>query len=169
MAYLCNVDETCIAESRGSAFENYEKTREFATKHNRQCLKICGVLEEEASKLQNETEILEYLDVVGLKPEHIGLSQVIKAAQEYLDLECFYSIGPKQATSWQISKGSTAVEAASKIHSDISKGFIKAEVMKAKDFIALGGEAGVKAAGKASVEGKDYIVHDGDIIHFKFN
>lgn len=128
---------------------------------------ICIKLEAEASTCALESEQLELLQIAGVS--RTGLQRMIAVAAEILGLQRFYTVGPSDAHSWLIPKGISAAEAAGKIHSDMQHGFIKAEVIKSVDFLELGGEKAVKAAGKVAQHGKQYIVEDGDIMLFRFN
>ncbi len=110
---------------------------------------------------------MEFLEDAGLKEP--GVNKVIRSAYRLLNLQSFFTAGPKEARAWTIKKGMTAQESAGVIHSDLERGFIRAEVMKYDDFIQYGSEPAVKDAGKFHVEGKTYIVDDGDILHIRFN
>jgi ribosome-binding ATPase YchF (GTP1/OBG family) len=109
----------------------------------------------------------EYLEALGLHES--GLARVIRAGYELLDLQTFFTAGPKEARAWTVAKGAKAPQAAGEIHTDFEKGFIRAETIAYDDYIALNGEAGAKEAGKMRQEGKEYFVQDGDIMLFKFN
>ena len=127
---------------------------------------VCAKIESELSEL-NSDEKLEFLaDMELIEP---GLDRVIKAGYDLLGLQTYFTAGKKEVKAWTIRKGCTAPEAASVIHSDFERGFICAEVMSYKDFVAYGGESQAKEAGKLRLEGKEYIVSDGDIVHFRFN
>ena len=127
---------------------------------------ISAKIEEELSSL-DELERIEFLKELGTN--ETGLSKIIKTGYNLLDLETFFTIGPKEAHAWTIKKGSSAPRAAGEIHTDFEKGFIRAEVIRYDDFTQLGSEAACKEAGKMAVQGKDYVVQDGDIMHFRFN
>ena len=127
---------------------------------------ICAEIEAEIAEL-DPAERAEYLEVEGL--EEPGLDVFVRAAYELLGLHSFFSGGEKETRAWTIPVGATAVEAAGRIHTDFAHGFVKAEVASFEDFDQLGGEAGAKAAGKLRQEGRDYVVRDGDVIHFRFN
>ncbi|GAB4280197.1 MAG: redox-regulated ATPase YchF [Coriobacteriia bacterium] len=127
---------------------------------------ICAKLEAELVELEPD-ERADYLAELGL--DEPGLDMFVKAAYSLLGLQSFFTGGPKEARAWTIPVGATAVEAAGEIHTDFARGFVKAEVVSFDDFDALGGEAAAKAAGRLRLEGRDYVVKDGDVIHFKFN
>ena len=109
----------------------------------------------------------EFLEDLGLKEP--GVAKLIKSAYKLLNLQTYFTAGKKEVRAWTVQVGATAPQAAGVIHTDFEKGFIRAEVMKYEDYISLGSEAAVKEAGKMGVEGKEYIVQDGDIMHFRFN
>jgi len=127
---------------------------------------ICGELEAQIARLAPE-EREEFLHEMGLGEP--GLDALVRAAYRLLDLETFFTAGPKEARAWTIHRGAKAPQAAGKIHSDFERGFIRAETIAYDDYVALGGEQGAKAAGKMRSEGKDYVVDDGDVILFRFN
>ena len=108
----------------------------------------------------------EYLSALGL--EEPGLNRVIRAGYELLGLQTFFTAGPKEARAWTVSKGATAPQAAGKIHTDFEKGFIRAEVVSFRDYVDANGEAGAKDAGKWRLEGRDYLMNEGDVVHFRF-
>jgi ribosome-binding ATPase YchF (GTP1/OBG family) len=109
----------------------------------------------------------EFLSELGL--EEAGLARIIRSGYELLHLITFFTVGPKEARAWTVHKGEKAPDAAGEIHSDMQRGFIRAETIAFDDFVSLGGEQGAKEAGKLRQEGKEYVVHDGDVMHFKFN
>ncbi|MBE0655711.1 MAG: DUF933 domain-containing protein, partial [Bacteroidales bacterium] len=121
----------------------------------------------EISELESEEDRNEFLADVGLSEP--GVNRLVRAAYSLLDLQSFFTAGPKEVRAWTIHKGMTAPQAAGVIHSDLERGFIRAEVMKYNDFVNLGSEHACKEAGKLYVEGKSYIVGDGDILHIRFN
>ena len=127
---------------------------------------ICGELEAQIAQLAPE-ERTEFLHGMGLA--EAGLDALVRAAYKLLDLETFFTAGPKEARAWTVRRGAKAPEAAGKIHSDFERGFIRAETIAYDDYVALGGEQGAKAAGRMRSEGKDYVVDDGDVILFRFN
>ena len=114
-----------------------------------------------------EEERLMFLEEMGL--HEAGLARVIRAGYDLLHLITFFTVGPKEARAWTVEKGARAPQAAGEIHSDFERGFIRAETIAFDDYIALNGEAGARDAGKLRQEGKDYVVKDGDVLHFKFN
>jgi ribosome-binding ATPase YchF (GTP1/OBG family) len=117
--------------------------------------------------LDNAEEKKAFLEAIGLAEP--GLDKIIRAGYKRLDLLTFFTVGPKEARAWTVRNGAAAPEAAGVIHTDFERGFIRAETIACADYIALGGEAGAREAGKLRQEGKDYIVRDGDVFHFKFN
>ena len=127
---------------------------------------ICNKLEAEIAELDDE-EKAEFLEELGMAEP--GLNRVIRSGYELLDLHTYFTAGVKEVRAWTIPIGSSAPQAAGKIHTDFEKGFIRAEIMSYTDFIENNGEQGCKDAGKWRLEGKDYIVADGDVIHFRFN
>ncbi len=161
--YVCNVDDASAVEGN----HYVEKVREVLKEQNPVILVIAGELEAEISELDTEEDRMEFLKDAGLKEP--GVNKMIRAAYDLLDLQSFFTAGPKEVRAWTIRKGMTAPEAAGVIHSDLERGFIRAEVMKYDDFIRYGSEHAVKEAGKFHVEGKNYVVEDGDILHIRFN
>ncbi len=160
--YGANVDEDSLEEDN-----EYVKTlKEFASKHNREVIKLCAKIEEEMVGFDEE-EKQEMLESLGV--EESGLDQIIRKGFDKLGLMSYFTAGVKEVRSWTIRKGTTAPKAAAVIHNDFEKGFIRAEVISYKDFVEHGGEAGAKEAGKMRLEGKEYIVEDGDVMHFRFN
>jgi len=127
---------------------------------------ICNKLEQEIAELEDDEKV-EFLAEMGL--EEPGLDRVIRAGYGLLDLLTFFTAGPKEVRAWTVREGATAPEAAGRIHTDFQKGFIRAEVVAFDHYVEHGGESGAKDAGKWRLEGKDYIVHDGDVVHFRFN
>ena len=127
---------------------------------------ICNKLEQEIAELEDDEKV-EFLAEMGL--EEPGLDRVIRAGYGLLDLLTFFTAGPKEVRAWTVRDGATAPEAAGRIHTDFQKGFIRAEVVAFDDYVEHGGESGAKDAGKWRLEGKDYLVHDGDVVHFRFN
>ena len=161
--YVCNVDENGILEEN-----EYVKTvREIAAKENAPVVVICGKIESEIAALESEEDRKEFLEAVGL--EESGLNPLIRAAYKALGLRTFFTAGPDEDRAWTFKEGMKAPECAGIIHTDFEKGFIKAEVYNAEDLFALGSEQKVKEAGKMRLEGKEYVVQDGDIVFFKFN
>ena len=127
---------------------------------------VCAAIESEIAVLDDD-EKQEFLDDLGL--DEPGLNRVIHSGYSLLDLQTFFTIGPKEARAWTIRTGSTAPQGAGKIHTDFEKGFIRAEVIGYEDYIACNGEAGAKEAGKWRLEGKEYVMQEGDVVHFRFN
>lgn len=161
--YVCNVSENEAATGNSHT----EKVAEYAKQHGRSSVIISAAIEAEVSSLESEEEQLEFLQSLGLK--ETGLKQVIREGYKLLDLLTFFTIGPKEARAWTTYKGAKAPQAAGEIHTDFERGFICAETISYEDYIDCNGEAGAKAAGKLRLEGRDYIVQDGDIFHFRFN
>lgn len=159
--YLANVDE--------NGFENnplLEKVREFAKQENSEVVPICAKLEEDILELADEEKI-EFLKELGL--EETGLDRLIHAGYRLLGLQTYFTAGVKEVRAWTVEKGATAPQAAGKIHTDFEKGFIRAEIIAFDDYIKFKGEQGAKDAGKWRLEGKSYIMQDGDVVHFLFN
>lgn len=142
------------------------KVRAIAEKRGVAVVPICAAIEAEIMQLP-EGERGDFLASVGLKEP--GLNQVIRTGYQLLDLITFFTAGETEVRAWTIKRGTKAPQAAGKIHSDFERGFIRAEVMKARDLISMGSEAAVKAAGKLGTEGKEYVFEDGDVVHFRFN
>ncbi|MBN1111942.1 MAG: redox-regulated ATPase YchF [Bacteroidales bacterium] len=161
--YLCNVDEASAAT--GNHF--VDKVREAVKDEDAEVLVIAAATESDIAELETYEERQEFLEDLGLQES--GLNKVIRTAYSLLKLETYFTAGVKEVRAWTYHKGATAPQAAGVIHSDFEKGFIRAEVIKYNDFIALKSEQAVKEAGKMAVEGKEYIVQDGDIMHFRFN
>lgn len=159
--YVCNVEESAAADGN----EWSKKIEALAASEGARCVVISAAIESELAQLDDE-ERQEYLESLGLK--RAGLDRVIRAGYELLDLITFFTVGPKEARAWTISKGSRAPRAAAAIHTDFERGFIRAQTIDYDDFLACNGEQGARDAGKARDEGKDYVVRDGDIILFKF-
>ena len=161
--YLCNVDEASVAA--GNAY--VEQVKEAVKNEDAQVLVIGAKIESDITELETYDERKMFLDELGL--EEPGVNRLIIAAYALLELQTYFTVGVKEVRAWTITKGMTAPQAAGVIHTDFEKGFIRAEVMKYSDFTTLGSENAVKDAGKFKVEGKEYIVEDGDIMHFRFN
>ncbi|MBZ0218000.1 MAG: DUF933 domain-containing protein, partial [Fimbriimonadaceae bacterium] len=159
--YVCNVEE----EAAASGNDYSRKVEEMAQAEGAAVVVISANIEAELSQL-DESEQAEYLETLGL--ESPGLDRVIRAGYDLLDLITFFTVGPKEARAWTITKGSRAPKAAAAIHTDFERGFIRAQTIDYDDYIACNGEHGAKEAGKARDEGKDYLVKDGDVILFKF-
>ncbi|MFO8129780.1 MAG: redox-regulated ATPase YchF [Bacteroidales bacterium] len=161
--YVCNVDEKSAAE--GNAYA--EQVKEAVKAEETGMLILAGRLEAEISELEDEADRKAFLEDAGLSEP--GVNKLIRSAYDILDLQSFFTAGPKEVRAWTIKKGTKASRAAGVIHSDLERGFIRAEVMKYNDFIALGSEQACKDKGKFHIEGKSYIVQDGDILHIRFN
>jgi GTP-binding protein YchF len=161
--YVCNVDE----KSAVSGNDYVEKVKENVKEEGAEVLVIAAGLEAEIAELDNEDDRKEFLQDIGLSEP--GVNRLVRSAYSLLNLQSFLTAGPKEARAWTIRKGMTAPQAAGVIHSDLERGFIRAEVMKYDDFIHYGSENACKDAGKLSLEGKNYIVGDGDILHIRFN
>jgi ribosome-binding ATPase len=159
--YVANVIE--------GGFENnplLDRVREHAAKEGAPVVAICAKIEAEIAELSDEDKQV-FLEDIGMKEP--GLARMIRAAYTLLGLETYFTAGVKEVRAWTVHKGSTAPQAAGVIHTDFEKGFIRAEVIAFNDFVTLGGEAKCKEAGKMRLEGKEYIVKDGDVMHFRFN
>jgi len=161
--YVCNVDEKSV--NTGNAY--VEKVKAAVKEENAQVLVISAQIESEIAQLDSYDERQMFLDDLGLKES--GVTQLIKAAYRLLNLATYFTAGVQEVRAWTITQGFTAPQAAGVIHTDFEKGFIRAEVIKYDDFVKFGSEAACKENGKLSVEGKTYIVADGDIMHFRFN
>jgi GTP-binding protein YchF len=158
-----------IANVQDDGFENnplLDRVRAFADQEGAMVVPICAAIEADISQL-DEDEKQEFLDDLGL--EEPGLNRVVRAGYKLLNLATYFTAGVKEVRAWTVSIGATAPQAAGVIHTDFEKGFIRAEVIAYQDFITYKGEQGAKDAGKWRLEGKDYIVKDGDVMHFRFN
>jgi GTP-binding protein YchF len=160
--YVCNVEEASAAT--GNDFSR--AVAEQARKEGAVAVAISAKIESEIATLSRE-ERTEFLDTLGL--EEAGLDRLIRAGYQLLDLITYFTVGPKEARAWTIHRGTKAPAAAGVIHTDFEKGFIRAETIAYDDYVALGGEAGARDAGKLRLEGKEYVVADGDVMHFRFN
>ena len=159
--YIANVNE--------DGFENnlyLDRVREIAAKEGAVVVPVCAAIESEIAELDDEEKV-EFLQDLGI--EEPGLNRVIRAGYALLNLQTYFTAGVKEVRAWTVSVGATAPKAAAVIHTDFEKGFIRAEVIAYEDFIQFNGENGAKEAGKWRLEGKDYIVQDGDVMHFRFN
>jgi len=157
--HICNVEESSAANGNSLS----EKVKAAYS----ESVIISAAIEAEVASLGNDEEKKEFLESLGLS--ETGLNRVIRAGYKLLGLITFFTIGPKEAHAWTLRAGSTAPEAAGVIHTDFQKGFIRAETISCDDYIKFNGEQGAKEAGKLRLEGKEYIVKDGDIFHFRFN
>ncbi len=161
--YLCNVDEDCVDGDN----DYIKSVRELAAKEGAEVSVICGKLESEIASLETDEEKKEFLEAAGL--EQSGLQTLTKTAYEMLGLRTYFTAGEKEVRAWTFKAGDKAPQAAGVIHTDFERGFIKAEIYHCDDLFELGSEQKVKEAGKFRIEGKEYLVKDGDVIHFRFN
>jgi GTP-binding protein YchF len=161
--YVANVDEGDAAAGNASS----RRVADYAAGQGAGMVVISAAIEAELMSLADEAERQEYLATIGL--DEPGLVRVIRAGYKLLDLVTFLTVGPKESRAWTVPHGSKAPQAAGVIHSDFEKGFIRAETIAYDDFVACGGEQGAKDAGKMRLEGAEYVVADGDIMHFRFN
>jgi GTP-binding protein YchF len=161
--YVCNVDEA----SATAGNEYVEKVRAAVANENAEVIFLAVGTESDINELEEYEERQMFLEDLGI--EEAGSAKLIRGAYKLLNLQTYFTAGEKEVRAWTIDIGSTAPQAAGVIHTDFEKGFIRAEVIKYNDFVSYGSEAKVKEAGKLSVEGKDYIVDDGDVMHFRFN
>lgn len=161
--YVCNVDEGGAA--KGNA--HVDKVKPAIDEEGAEMLIVAAQAEAEIATLEDEEDRKAFLDDLGL--EEPAVNKLIRAAYRTLNLQTFFTYGPKETRAWTIRKGTAAPQAAGVIHSDMERGFIRAEVMKSSDFLELGSEHACKQAGKFHIEGKNYIVQDGDIFHVRFN
>ena len=160
--YVCNVAEDQAAEGN----EHSQAVAKMAAAEGNSHVIISARIEEEISQLEDDEAVM-FLDEMGL--EEAGLDRLIRAGYDLLQLETYFTVGPKEARAWTIKSGTSAPQAAGVIHGDFEKGFIRAETIGFDDFVELGGEQPAKEAGKMRAEGKGYIVKDGDVLHFLFN
>ena len=159
--YIANVDE--------EGFDNNElltRVTEYASTEGASVVAVCAAIEAEIAQLE-EDEKAEFLTELGLTEP--GLNRVIRAGYELLGLQTFFTAGEKEVRAWTVPQGATAPNGAGRIHTDFEKGFIRAEVVSYDDFIEFKGEQGAKDAGKWRLEGKEYLMHEGDVVHFRFN
>ncbi|GIK70179.1 MAG: ribosome-binding ATPase YchF [Bacteroidota bacterium] len=161
--YVCNVDEASVAVGN----KYVETVKETVKNENAQVLVITAAMEAEIAALETYEERKLFLQDLGL--DEPGVNKLIKTAYQLLNLQTYFTAGVKEVRAWTIEKGWTAPQAAGVIHSDFEKGFIRAEVIKFEDFIFYKSEAACRDNGKLSIEGKEYVVQDGDIMHFRFN
>ena len=159
--YIANVDEEGFSDN-----PHLETVKRIAAGEGAEVVAICNKLEAEIAELENE-EKAEFLQDLGM--DEPGLDRVIRAGYSLLGLQTYFTAGPKEVRAWTVKAGATAPEAAGVIHTDFEKGFIRAEIVGYSDYVNNGGELGAKDAGKWRLEGKDYVVADGDVIHFRFN
>ncbi|HEY9544996.1 MAG TPA: redox-regulated ATPase YchF [Solimonas sp.] len=160
--YIANVDEAGLKNGN----EYLTRVQEYAAKEGSQVVAVCAAIEAEIALL-DEADRLEFLKDLGL--DEPGLNRVIRGAYALLGLQTYFTAGVQEVRAWTIKVGATGPQAAGVIHTDFEKGFIRAEVISYADYIQYKGEAGAKEAGKWRLEGKEYIVHEGDVMHFRFN
>jgi hypothetical protein len=161
LMYVANVDEEGLAGN-----DHVRRLTQLAMSENAEIVVVCAQIEAELAQLDTD-EQNEFLQDLGLQEP--GLNRVIRCGYQLLNLQTFFTAGPKEARAWTIRGGSTAPQAAGKIHTDFEKGFIRAEVIAYNDYIAGNGEQGAKESGKWRLEGKDYLMQEGDVVHFRFN
>lgn len=161
--YVCNVDEKSVVNGN----EHVDRVKAAVADENAEVLIIGAGIEADIAELDEQEERLMFLQEMGL--DEPGVAKLIRTAYKLLRLETFFTAGEKEVRAWTVREGSKAPQAAGVIHTDFEKGFIRAEVISYDDYVELGSEAAVKDAGKMRVEGKEYVVHDGDVMHFRFN
>lgn len=161
--YVCNVDEASVV----SGNSHVEAVREAVKDEDAEIIVLGAAIEADIMELDTYEERQMFLEELGL--EKPGVSRLIQSAYKLLNLETYFTAGPKEVRAWTINEGTKAPQAAGVIHTDFEKGFIRAEVIHYEDFVKYGSESGAREAGKLSVEGKDYTVVDGDVMHFRFN
>ena len=161
--YVCNVDDTSVVN--GNAY--VDAVREAVKDEDAQILVVAAQTESEIAELEDYEERQMFLAEIGL--EESGVNRIIKSAYALLNLETFLTAGPKEVRAWTFRRGSKAPQCAGVIHTDFERGFIRAEIIKYDDYIHYGSEAAVKEAGKLHIEGKEYVMQDGDIVVFRFN
>ncbi len=161
--YVCNVDDASAVN--GNTY--VDAVRQAIKDENADILIVAAQTESEIAELESYEERREFLEEIGL--EESGVARLIRAAYSLLDLQTYFTAGADEVRAWTFIRGSKAPKCAGIIHTDFEKGFIRAEVIKYDDYVTLGSEAAVKEAGKMNVEGKEYVVQDGDIMHFRFN
>ena len=161
--YVCNVDESSVQ----SGNKYVERVKAEVSNENAAVLLIAASTEADIAELESYEERQMFLEDMGL--EEPGVNKLIKSAYNLLNLKTYFTAGVKEVRAWTIKDGMKAPQAAGVIHTDFEKGFIRAEVIKYADYVELGSEVACKEAGKMSVEGKDYVVADGDVMHFRFN
>jgi len=159
--YVTNVKEDGFGDN-----PLLEQIREIALREGAEVVSVCAAVEAELSQLADD-EREEYMLALGFAEP--GLNRVVRAGYRLLKLDTFFTAGVKEVRAWTVPRGATAPQAASVIHTDFEKGFIRAEVIAYDDFVTLQGEQGAKEAGKWRLEGRDYVIHDGDVVHFRFN
>ena len=163
--YVANVDEETIQNLESN--ENFKKVKQYAESQNAKVIPICVKLEEEISELESEEEKQEFLEMMGL--DKSGLDRLVIASYDILGLMSYLTAGEVEVRAWTIRKGTKAPQAAGKIHSDIERGFIKAEIVSYDDLIECGSMVKAREKGLIRMEGKEYTMKEGDIVDFKFN
>ncbi len=161
--YVCNVDESSAVNGN----KYVEQIKDALKDDNTEILTVAAGLEAEIAELDDEKDRLDFIHEMGL--EEPGVNKLIRSAYKLLDLNTFFTVGPKEIRAWTLGRGMFAPQAAGVIHSDLERGFIRAEVMHYNDFISLGSEHACRENGKLNIEGKNYVVEDGDILHIRFN
>jgi GTP-binding protein YchF len=161
LMYVANVAENGFTNN-----PHLDSMREVAARENSEVVAVCAAIEAEIAQLE-EADRADFLKDIGL--DEPGLNRVIRAGYKLLGLQTYFTAGPKEARAWTVRVGATAPQAAGVIHTDFEKGFIRAEVIAFDDYVSLKGEQGAKENGKLRLEGKEYIVHEGDVMHFRFN
>jgi ribosome-binding ATPase len=161
--YVCNVDEASVKAGN----KHVDAVREAIKNENAELIVITAQMEAEIAALDSYEERQMFLADIGL--EEAGVNKLIRAAYKLLNLQTYFTAGVKEVRAWTITKGMSAPQAAGVIHTDFEKGFIKAEVIAYNDFVTLGSESACRDAGKLRIEGKEYVVNDGDVMHFRFN
>lgn len=161
--YVCNVDDASAVDGNN----HVRAVREAIKNEGADLMIVAAQSESDIAELETYEERAEFLAEMGLKES--GVSRLIRAAYDLLDLQTYFTAGPDEVRAWTFTRGCKAPKCAGIIHTDFEKGFIRAEVIKYDDYVTLGGEQGVREAGKMGVEGKEYVVRDGDIMHFRFN
>jgi GTP-binding protein YchF len=159
--YVANVDEQGFVDN-----PRLTAVRELAAREGSEVVPVCAAIEAEISQL-DEADRAEFL--AELKLDEPGLNRVIRAAYRLLGLQTYFTAGPKEVRAWTVRTGATAPQAAGVIHTDFERGFIRAEVIAYPDYVTFRGESGAKEAGKLRLEGKEYVVREGDVMHFRFN
>ncbi len=160
--YVANVSEDALSGNECS-----ERVKSVAEREGAPCIVLCSRIEEEISRLENGEERREFMEMLGI--EESGLDKLIKTGYSMLGLITFFTAGPKEVRGWTIKRGTKAKEAAGVIHSDIERGFIRAEVIPFDEYVKCGGEKEAKERGVMRLEGRDYIIQDGDVVYFRFN
>jgi ribosome-binding ATPase YchF (GTP1/OBG family) len=161
--YVCNVDEKSVVKGNSHT----EAVREAVKDENAEILLVSAAIESEIAVMESYDDRQMFLEDMGLKES--GVARLITSTYRLLHLVTYFTAGVQEVRAWTITRGMTAPQAAGVIHTDFEKGFIRAEVIKYGDFVQYGSEAACRDAGKLAVQGKEYIVEDGDIMHFRFN